>query len=138
MCITSNAIQVHGSRSNIWAKRDTNWKLQFSTKLRAITLQILNNSTGKSLSFTSKHADQNSCQVSWPYVKTFWATHDTNWKLKIFTKSRAFTLTKQNKSTSGTPGAQIYIMRNFPVKFHVPRSNIFWATCDTSWKMHFL
>jgi hypothetical protein len=36
----------------------------------------------------------------------------------VFTKSRAINMTKQNKSTSETPGAQIHMLSNIPVKFH--------------------
>jgi hypothetical protein len=32
-------------------------------------------------------------------------------KLQTFNKSRAITLTKQNKSTSKTPGAQLHMLR---------------------------
>jgi hypothetical protein len=45
--------------------------------------------------------------------------------LQIFTKSRAITLTKQNYSTSETPGAQIHMLINIPVRFHDSRSNTF-------------
>jgi hypothetical protein len=42
-----------------------------------------------------------------------------------FSKSRAITLTKQKKSTSKTPGAQLHVLSNIPVKFHDSRSKPF-------------
>jgi hypothetical protein len=58
-----------------------------------------------------------------------------NLKIANFTKSRAITLQILNKSNKKYPGAQLYMLINIHVKFHDPRSNSFWATCDTSWKL---
>jgi hypothetical protein len=63
---------------------------------------------------------------------------DTSWKLQIFTKSRAITLTKHKQSTTETPGAQPHILSNIPVKFHDVKSHTFWAKCETSWKLQIL
>jgi hypothetical protein len=66
---------------------------------------------------------------------TFWVTCDTIWKLQNFIKSRAITLTILNKSRRKYPGAQLHMLINIPVKFYDSRSNTFWITCDTSWKL---
>jgi hypothetical protein len=62
-------------------------------------------------------------------------TCDTSWKLEIFTKSRAITLRILNISKWKYPGAQLHMLINIPVRFHDSRSNIFWVTCYTSWKL---
>jgi hypothetical protein len=58
-------------------------------------------------------------------------------KLKIanFTKSRAITLKNTKNIQTKYPGAQLHILINIPVKFYDSRSNTFWGTCDTSWKL---
>jgi RNase H-fold protein (predicted Holliday junction resolvase) len=68
---------------------------------------------------------------------TFWAMCNTNWKLQIFTKLRTISLQILNKSTQKYPGAQLHMLINIPVKFHDPRSNTFWTTCE-SWKLQIL
>jgi hypothetical protein len=65
----------------------------------------------------------------------FWALCDPSWKLQIFTKSRAITLKILNKSTWEYPGEQLQMLINIPVKFYNSRSNTFWVTCNTSWKL---
>jgi hypothetical protein len=62
----------------------------------------------------------------------FWVTCDTNWKLQNFTKSRAITLKIPRRKY---PCAQLHMLINIPVQFHDSRSNDFWVTCDTSWKL---
>jgi hypothetical protein len=42
-----------------------------------------------------------------------------------FIKSRAITMTKHNKFTNKTPGAQLHMLSNIPVKFHDSVSNTF-------------
>ena len=54
-----------------------------------------------------------------------------DWKLQIFTKSRAITKPILNESTSETPGAQLHMLTNIPVKFPASSLNTFGATCDT-------
>jgi hypothetical protein len=70
--------------------------------------------------------------------------HDSRWnsffsyvqhKLNIFTNSRAKTLKILNISTQKYPGAQLHMLINIPVRFNDSRSNIFWVTCHTSWKL---
>jgi hypothetical protein len=51
-------------------------------------------------------------------------THNNIMK-QFFTKSREITLQILDKSTSEIPGAQLNMMINIPVKFHVPMSNPF-------------
>jgi hypothetical protein len=59
--------------------------------------------------------------------------------LQIFTKSRAITKKKElNKSTQKYTGAQLHMLINISVKYHDSRSNMFWVTCDTSWKLQTL
>jgi hypothetical protein len=65
----------------------------------------------------------------------FWDTCDTSWKLQKNSKSRAITLKVLNKSRRKQPCAQLHMVINIPVKFHDSRSNTFWVTCDTSWKL---
>jgi hypothetical protein len=66
---------------------------------------------------------------------TFWVTCDTSWKLQNFTKSRAITQTIPYTSTHKYQGAQLHMLINIPVKFHDCMSNLFWVTCDISWKL---
>jgi hypothetical protein len=42
---------------------------------------------------------------------------------------------KNTKSRRKYQGAQLHMLINIPVKFHDSRSNTFWVTCDTSWKL---
>jgi hypothetical protein len=65
----------------------------------------------------------------------FWVTCDKSLKLQKCSKSRAITLRILNKSTRKYTGAHLHILINIPVKFHDSRSNTFWVTCDTSWKL---
>jgi hypothetical protein len=55
---------------------------------------------------------------------------DTKEKLQIFTKLRAISLTKENKSTSETSYAQLHMLIKIPVKFHDLMSNTF-ELCST-------
>jgi hypothetical protein len=108
---------------------------QKMSKSRTITLNILNKNRRKYpgaqlhmlINIPVKFHDSMS--------SSFWVTCDTSWKLHIFTKSRAITLTILNKSTRKFPGAQLYMLINILVKFHDSRLNPFWVKCDTSWKL---
>jgi hypothetical protein len=53
----------------------------------------------------------------------------------VSNKSSAITLQKLDKFLSETPGAQLHILSNIPVRFHDSMSNPFWVTWDTSWKL---
>jgi hypothetical protein len=121
--------------NTFWAMCYTRWKLQIFTKSRTITLQILNKLSWK-YPITQLCILMN-IPVTFhdPRLNTFWASCDTSWKLQIYTKSRAITLTKHNKSTCETPGAQLHIVNSIHVRFHDSRSNTFRVTCDTSWKL---
>jgi hypothetical protein len=118
-----------------WVTCDTCWKLQTFSKSRAITLKILNKSRRKYpgaqlhmlINIPVNYHDSRS--------NTFWVTCDTSWKLQNFTKSRAITQKILKISRQKYPGAQLHILINIPVKFHDSRSNTFWVTCDTSWKL---
>jgi hypothetical protein len=57
---------------------DTSWKLQTFSKSRAI---ILNKSRQK---YTTKHADQYFCKVSWLYVKSFFSYMRHQFKIAKF------------------------------------------------------
>jgi hypothetical protein len=68
---------------------------------------------------------------------TYLATHDTSWKLQLFTKSRAITLRIVNKYTSKPTSAQlhhVHMLANISVKFYDFMLNV-WATLDTIWKL---
>jgi hypothetical protein len=99
---------------------------QIPFELRATQVENCNFFTKKMVNISVKFHD--------PRSNTFWATCDTSWKLQIFNKSRAITLTKQNKSTSKTTSVQLHMLSNIPVRFHDSRSNTFWATCDAKWE----
>jgi hypothetical protein len=68
--------------------------------------------------------------------QTLFELHLTQVILQIFITSRAINLTQQNKSKSKTQGKQFHMLINNPVKFHDSRSNTFWVTCDTIWKLY--
>ena len=68
---------------------------------------------------------------------TFGATRDTTLKWLFFTKSGAITPTLLNESARETPGAQLHMLNNIPLKFGDSRSNTFGATCDTTLKWPF-
>jgi hypothetical protein len=129
-------VKFHDSMSKpFWVTCDTSWKLQNFTKSRAINLKILNKSRRKYpgaqvhmlINIHVKFHDSRS--------NTFWVTCDTSWKLQNFTKSWAITLTILQLSRRKYPGVQLHMLINIPVKFHDSRSNTFWVTCDTSWKL---
>jgi choline kinase len=65
----------------------------------------------------------------------FWVTCDTSWKMQNFTKSWAITIKIQKICRRKYAGAQQHMLINIPVKFHDSRSNHFWVTCDTNWKL---
>jgi hypothetical protein len=129
-------VRFHDYRLNTFLVTcNTSWKLQILTKSRAITLKILNISTWK-YPGAQLHIKSNiPVRFHDSRSKTFWATCDTSWKFQIFTKSRAITLTKQNKSTNKTPCAQFYMLSNISVRLHDSRSNTYWVMCDTNWKL---
>jgi hypothetical protein len=127
--------QSYVSKTNIiWTTCASSWKGQECNGQELYKYWINSKANPKVDKYTSS-ADQHFCKLSGLQVKYFLSYAWTNWKLKIFTKSRAITLTKQNKSTSETPGAQLHMLSIIPAKFHDSRSNTFWATCDTSWKL---
>jgi hypothetical protein len=129
-------VKFHDHRSNTsWAMCDTSWKLQIFTKLREITLTKQNKSTCETPGAQLHMLINIPTQFHDSWSNTFWVTCDTSWKLQIFTKLREITLTKQNKSTCETPGAQLHMLINIPLQFHDSWSNTFWVTCDTSWKL---
>ena len=53
-------------------------------------------------------------------------------KIAIFIKSRAITKPIISESTRETPGAQLHMLTNIPVKFHDCRPNTFEGMCDTT------
>jgi hypothetical protein len=111
----------------------TSWKLQIFTKSRAITLKKKQNKVTSESTGAQLHKLSNiPLTFHEPRSNSFWATCDTSWKLQIFTKSRAITLTKQNKFTSETPGTQRHMLSNILVKFNDSRLNTFWVTWDTT------
>jgi hypothetical protein len=119
--------QIH-----FWATCDKSWKLQIFTNSRTITLTEHNNSISENLN-TQLHIQINiPVKFYDPGSNTIWAMCYTNWKLKSFTKSRVITLTKQNKSTSDTPGAYRHKLINISVKFYKSRWNAFLVTCNKS------
>jgi hypothetical protein len=131
--LTNILVNFQAYKSNpFWVTCDRSWKLQNFTKSRAITLKILNKSrrkyTGAQLHMLINIPVKFHDSMSNP----FWVTCDTSWKIQNFTKSRAITLKILNKSRRIYPGAQLHMLINIPVKFHDPRSNPFWVTCDTS------
>jgi hypothetical protein len=133
--LTNIHIKFHDSRSNIvWASPSciTSWKWQFFTKSRAITLtkqnQPISKTPGAQINMLS------TFRLSFMTLGQILLNYAGNWKLPLFTKSMAITLTKQNKSTRETSHAQLHFPSNIPVKFHDPRSNTSWAMCQTSWK----
>jgi hypothetical protein len=129
--LSNISVKFHGPWLNtFWAMCDKSWKW------RAITLTKQNKSTSETLGAQLHMLNNISVKFHDPWLNTFGAMCDTSWKLQIFTKSRAITLTKQNKSTSEIPGAQLHMLRNIPVMVHDYRSNTFWAqACNTSWKL---
>jgi choline kinase len=130
--LINSPVKFHDSMSNrFWVTCDTSWKLQNFTKSRAITLQIRNKSTRKYPSAQLHMLINIPVKFHDPRSNTFWVTCDTSWQFQIFSKSRAISLTILYKSTRKYPGAQLHMLINIPVKFHDPRSNTFWVTCDT-------
>jgi hypothetical protein len=129
-------VKFYDSRSNtFWVTCDTSWKLQNFTKSRAITLKIINKCRRK-YSGAQLHMLINipiSFMTLGHILFDLHATQVENWN--FFTKSRAITLKILKKSRRKYPGAQLHMLINIPVKFHDSRSNIFWVTCDTSWKL---
>jgi choline kinase len=134
--LSNHPVRFNDSMSNLfWFTCDTSWKLQKNSKSRAITLKLLNKSRQKYpgaqlhmlINIPVKFHDSRS--------NTFWVTCDTIWKLQNFTKSRTITLKILNESRRKYPGAQLHMLINIPVKFHDSRSNTYWVTCDTSWKL---
>jgi hypothetical protein len=134
--LSSIPVRFHDYTSNTFLVTcDISWKLEIFTYSRAMTLKILNISTQKYpgaqlhmlINIPVRFHDSRS--------NIFWVMCDTSWKLEIFTNSREITLEIQNISTWKYPGAQLHMLINIPVRFHDSRSNIFWVTCDSSWKL---
>jgi hypothetical protein len=129
-------VRFHDYRSNTFLVTCyTSWKLEIFTNSRAITLKIKNISTWK-YPDAQLHVLINT--PVWFYdsrSNICWVTCHTNWKLWIFTKSRAITLKLLNISTWKYPRTQQHMLINISVRFHDSRSNTFLVRCDTSWKL---
>jgi polyribonucleotide nucleotidyltransferase len=89
-------------------------------KLRAITQEILEKSSSQTLGAKLHMLTNIPVKFHDSRLNTFWATHDTNWKLQNFTKSTAITQEMLEKATSQTPGAKLHMLINIAVKFQDP------------------
>ena len=78
-----------------------------------------------------------TCRTKFSLLLTTWGQFNS--KLEMCpqdtdapTKSRAITKPIVNESTSETPGAELHMLTNIPIKILDLRSNTFGATCDTT------
>jgi hypothetical protein len=103
----------------------TSWKLQIYTYSRAITLTELKEIHMQNPRRIALQCCWSLFLKSWLILTQALKEHITQHNGTVFTKSRAINLTKQNKSTSKTTGAQRHTLSNITLKFQDARPNTF-------------